>query len=90
MRVEMSMKKPLKRRLAAFPILWVAPQPQPLAKLEVVVVDKKVVGNRPLKLPLHSLLRPQVENYVLRFFPVPRLVKSFKLGDFCLQIPRAD
>ena len=90
MRVGMSMKKLLKRRLAAFPILWAARLPPlPLAKLEVVV-DEKIVGNRPLKLPLLSLLRPQVEIYVLRFFLAPLTCQIVQMGDFCLQIPRAD
>ena len=59
-RVEASMKKLLKRRLAAFPALWVA-----LPLLVKVQLGKRRVGNSPLKLPPPSLLRPQVET--LRF-----------------------
>ena len=55
-RVEASMKKLLKRRLAVFPALWVA-----LPLLVKVKLGKRRVGNNPLKLPPPSLLRPQVD-----------------------------
>ena len=59
-RVEAIMKKLLKRRLAAFPALWVA-----LPLLVKVQLGKRRVGNSPLKPPPLSLLRLQVET--LRF-----------------------
>ena len=56
MRVWVSMKKLLKRRLAAFPPLWVA-LALALAKME----GKGRVGTSPLKPQPLNLLRPQVQ-----------------------------